>query len=155
MIVQEGKVISILYSLRIARSDKLIASRLHKPLEFLVGKEELILGLEKELLGLQVGEKKKVRIAPENGYGLRDEKRIRTVNRSKISERVDVQEGMILKRKLKSGELMRGVVTSLDDHTVVVDCNHSLAGETLAFESEVLGIRDATKADYNKVKKMH
>ena len=155
MVVQEGKVISILYSLRIARSDKLIASRLHKPLEFLVGKEELILGLDKELLGLKVGEKKRVKIAPENGYGLRDEKRIWSVNRSKISEHVDVREGITLKRKAKNGELIKGVVKSFDDKIVVVDCNHSLAGETVAFETEVLAIRDATKADYKKGKRNH
>jgi len=153
MRVQEGKVISILYSLRIARSDKLIASQLHKPLEFLVGQKKLILGLDKELLGLEVGEKRKVKIAPENGYGLRDEKRVRSVKRSKISDRVDMHEGMILKRKKKNGELMRGVVRSFDDQIVVVDCNHSLAGETLHFETEILDVRDATKEDIKKARK--
>lgn len=153
MIVQEGKVISILYSLRVASNDKLIASHLHKPFEFVVGQEELILGLDKELLGLKVGEKKKVKIAPENGYGLRDEKRVWSVKRSRISDHVDVREGMTLKRKRKNGELMRGVVKSINEQTVVVDGNHSLAGKTLAFESEILAIRDATKADYKKANK--
>ena len=153
MKVQKGKFISILFSLRLDRGDKLIASRLQKPLEFLVGQKKLILGLDKELLGLEVGEKKKVKIAPENGYGLRKEGRVWSLKRSQIPDHIEVHEGKILKRKKKNGEFKKGVVKSFDDQTVVVDFNHPLAGETLNFETEIIDIRDATNEEFARGQK--
>lgn len=144
MKVQKGKIISILYSLKLDRGNKLIAAQLKKPLEFLVGKKKLILGLDKELLGLETGEKKKIKIAPENGYGLRDEKRVVTLQRSQLADGIDLHEGMVLQRKTKDGHIRKGVVKSFDEQTVVVDFNHPLAGETLCFETKVVDIRDAT-----------
>ncbi|RPH99968.1 MAG: peptidylprolyl isomerase [Calditrichaeota bacterium] len=144
MIVQQGKVISILFSLRADQDNKLIASRQHKPLEFLVGKKKLILGLDKELIGLSIGDTKKVKIPPEKGYGLRDESRVRSLQRSQISDHIELHQGMTLKRKMKSGTIVTGIVKSFDEEQVVVDFNHPLAGETLNFETEIIDIRDAT-----------
>ena len=144
MKVQKGKVISILYSLKLDRGDKMIAAQLKKPLEFLVGKKKMILGLDKELLGLETGEKKKIKIAPENGYGLRNEQRVLTLQRSQLADGVDLHEGMVLQRKTKDGHIRKGVVKSFDEQTVLVDFNHPLAGETLSFETEIVDIRDAT-----------
>jgi FKBP-type peptidyl-prolyl cis-trans isomerase 2 len=145
MVVQKGKVISILFSLRLDKSNRLVASRLKKPLEFLVGKRKLILGLDEQLLGLKVGDKKQVKIEPENGFGLRNEARCLSLKRSQISENTDVHEGMILKSKTKKGKLVKGIIKSFDDKNVVVDLNHPLAGETLCFKTEIVQIRDATK----------
>lgn len=144
MIVQQGKVISILFSLRSDQDNKLIASRQHKPLEFLVGQKKLILGLDEELIGLSIGDTKKIKIPPEKGYGLRDESRVRSLQRSQISEHVELHQGMTLKKKTKSGAIVTGIVKSFDDEQVVVDFNHPLAGETLNFETEIIDIREAT-----------
>ena len=143
MIVQNGKYISILYSLKLERDNTPIVTRLKKPLELLVGTETLILGLDKELLGLKAGEKTKIKITPENGYGLRDEQLVLSLKRSQIGKQVKLQEGMTLKRKTKDG-ILRGVVKSINDQDVVVDLNHPLAGKTLKFEAEIVGIRNAS-----------
>jgi len=143
MKVQKGKYISIFYSLKLDRTNKLIASRLKKPLQFLVGQKKLILGLDKELLGLEPGEKKRVTIRPENGYGFRDDQLILSIDRSHIADHVKLHKGMILKKKTKDGKVVKGVVKSFDDQSVIVDFNHPLAGETLNFETEILDIRDA------------
>jgi len=146
MTVQEGKAVSIFFSLKVDRGNRLIASRLRKPLKFIVGEKKLILGLNKELIGLEPGEKKKIMITPENGYGFRDEDLVLSVKRSKLSEHIKLYEGLILKRKTKSGKVRKGLVSSFNDQTVVVDFNHPLAGETLCFEIEVVDVQDATKA---------
>ena len=147
MTVQNGKVISIFYSLRNDSDGKVVASRLRKPFEFLFGKKKLILGLDKELLGLKVGERKTVKIAPEDGYGLREEKRVLSLKRSQIPDSIEMHEGMTLKKKSKSGKLLKGIVKSFDNQHVIVDLNHPLAGETLHFKTEIVEIRDATKEE--------
>jgi FKBP-type peptidyl-prolyl cis-trans isomerase SlyD len=144
MKVQNGKVISIFYSLKLDRGGKLIASQLKKPLQFLVGKKKLIFGLDKELLGLERGEKKKIKIAPEKGYGLRDEHRVVALERSQLADGIKLHKGMVLQRKAKNGKVRKGVVKSFNEQSVIVDFNHPLAGETLNFETEIVDIRDAT-----------
>lgn len=148
MRVQKGKVISILFSLKIDRDGRIIASRLQKPLEFMVGQQHLILGLDNELLGLQAGDKKRVTITPENAYGYRDEHLVLSLKRSQIPAKIDLHQGTILKRKTKNGKLLKGAVKSFDDQTVVVDFNHPLAGETLNFETEIIAVRDAADGDF-------
>ncbi len=143
MIVEKGKIISIFYSIKLVQNGKLIASRLKKPLRFRVGDKKLILGMDKELLGLKAGDKKKVRITPENGYGFRNEKLVKSLKRSQISDNVNVREGVILKKKAKSGRLFKGRIKSFDDQNVIIDFNHPLAGETFNLEMQVIDIRNA------------
>jgi len=143
MTIQKGKAVSIFYSLKIDQGDKLIASQKKKPLDFIVGEKKLILGLDKELIGLEPGDKKKVTITPENGFGFRNEELVLSLKRSQISEHIKVREGLVLKRKTKSGKVMKGLVASFNDQTVTVDFNHPLAGETLRFETEIVDVRDA------------
>lgn len=145
MTVQKGKVISITFSLRSDGRDQMIADRSQEPLEFLVGKRKFLLGLDKQLLGLKVGDKKNVTIEPENGYGLRDETQVISLKRSQITRNENLFKGMTVTRKTKSGKLLKGIVKSFDSQTVIVDLNHPLAGETLYFNSEIVKIRDATK----------
>jgi FKBP-type peptidyl-prolyl cis-trans isomerase 2 len=145
MTVQLGKAVSIFFSLKVDRGNKLIASRQQKPLKFIIGKKKLILGLDKELIGMESGEKKRIIISPEKGYGFRDEELVLSVNRSKLSEHIKLCQGLVLKRKTQSGKVMKGRVSTFNDQTVVVDFNHPLAGETLYFETEIVDVRDAAK----------
>jgi FKBP-type peptidyl-prolyl cis-trans isomerase 2 len=145
MTVQKGKAVSIFFSLKVERDKKLIASRQQKPLNFVVGEKKLMLGLDKELIGLEMGEKKKIKISPENGYGFRKETLVLSVNRSRLPEHIKVREGLTLKRKTKTGKVMKGLVSSFDDQTVIVDFNHPFAGETLLFETEIIDVRDAAQ----------
>ena len=142
MTVQKGKAVSIFFSLKVDKSNKLIASRQQKTLDFIVGEKKLILGLDRELIGLEPGDKKKVTITPENGYGFRDEELVLSLNRSQLAEHIKVREGLILKRKTKSGKVVKGLVSSFNDETVMVDFNHPLAGETLQFETEIVDVKD-------------
>jgi FKBP-type peptidyl-prolyl cis-trans isomerase 2 len=143
MTVQNGKAISIFFSLKVDRGNKVIASQRQKPLSFIVGEKKMILGLDQELIGLKTGEKKTVKITPESGYGFRDEKLVVPLDRAKIAKDVHMREGMTLQRKTKSGKVMKGHVTSFNDDTVMVDFNHPLAGETLFFETEIVDVREA------------
>ena len=47
------------------------------PLEFTVGNGEIIPGLEKAMIGMEVGESREVTVAPEEAYGARDDQRQR------------------------------------------------------------------------------
>ena len=59
------------------------------PLEYTHGAGHIIPGLEEELLGMKVGDKKTVKVAPEKGYGKVLEEAIRRVPKEAIGGVLD------------------------------------------------------------------
>lgn len=54
--------------------------RNYQPIQFKVGSGEMIEGFDKGVIGMKIGETKNITVAPEEGYGLRDEKRIQEID---------------------------------------------------------------------------
>lgn len=93
----------------------------------------LLKGLDSALLGLNVGDKKSVEIKPEEGFGERDAKLVRTVPRKFFREqRVEPRQGMIV-----DFGGTKGRIQSVDAGRIRVDFNSPLAGHTLTYEIEV------------------
>lgn len=53
--------------------------RQYQPLNFTVGKGQMIKGLEEGVIGMKVGDKRTLKIPPENGYGPIDPKKIQAI----------------------------------------------------------------------------
>src|SRR5260370_8145864 len=70
--IQEGSIVSIEYTLTDDAGNVIDSNVGKEPLTFIEGAGQIVKGLEKELNGLKVGDQKKVRVTPEEGYGLPD-----------------------------------------------------------------------------------
>ncbi|MBK8163239.1 MAG: peptidylprolyl isomerase [Gammaproteobacteria bacterium] len=134
--------VSFQFILKDASGQVLSASSETVPLSYLHGYGQMVPGLERALLGRAAGETLHVRLAPEDAYGLRDER-----NRE-ILPRQDFSEG-----ELAAGNRVyimgtqgprQVTVLSYDEHSVVCDTNHELAGMALEFEVHILSVRKAT-----------
>ena len=68
--IKDGVVAIIHYTLKNDEGEVLDSSEGSDPLPYLHGASNIVPGLEKELTGLSVGDKKDVQVAPEEGYGL-------------------------------------------------------------------------------------
>lgn len=115
--------------------------REYGPLTVEVGAERVIEGLEETLVGLEKGDSRTVRLPPEKAYGTRTEDKVRGYGADEFKELVGDQtpeEGAYL--QTENGGLAE--IIHVDDEIVRVDFNHELAGETLEFDLEVLGIND-------------
>ena len=110
------------------------------PLEFDVGSGMIIPGLDKALPGMKVGDKKKVSIAPEEAYGPRHDEAVLEVPRADIPAEIPLEVGIQLQMSGPQGQPVPVTVTNLTDDTVTLDANHALAGKTLIFDFEVVGI---------------
>lgn len=95
------------------------------PLEFTLGKGELIPGFEHAVRGMSVGEEKTVTIPSEEAYGSWDEERVLVLPRDMVPDEVAVVGQSLYQPQ--------GVVISVDDEAVVINQNHHLAGEDLTF----------------------
>src|SRR5437763_1841160 len=95
-IIENGRVVSLAYTLRLANGEIVDFSEADDPLEYLHGAENIIPGLEQQLGGLQVGDEKNVELAPADGYGLYDPEDIEIVERKVLPKDLELKLGMVL-----------------------------------------------------------
>ena len=144
--VQNDLVVSMEYTLHV--DGKVFdSSEGQEPLEFLAGASNIITGLEREMIGMKIGESKDVVIAPEDGYGELDEEAYMDVPRSEFPEDMPMRPGVEMEMSDDDGNPMYARIDSVDGDTVALNFNHPLAGKELHFNVKVVGLRSATKEE--------
>ena len=141
------KVISFHYTVKDKTGNVLDSSQKGEPMAVLTGHNQIIPGLEAELLQMKEGETKNVLVESENAYGPRQENLTQEVPRSELPQ--DISKGQMFSVSTDdSGEPTHLVtVVDFDDEKVTLDANHPLAGQDLAFEVSVEGLREATPTE--------
>ena len=110
------------------------------PLEFVVGSGQVIPGLDKEIPGMVVGERKTITIACADAYGVYDPGARQTVPREAIPDHIPLAPGTQLQAQAEGNQIVSVTVLSVDDAEVVPDANHPLAGKDLTFDIELVAI---------------
>ena len=144
--VQSGLVVSMEYTLTVD-GEELDSSRDAGPLQFLAGYDNIVPGLEREMLGMKVGETKDVLVSAAEGYGEFDEDAYMEVPRSEFPEDMEIELGMELGVSDEDDSHQMALVESFDNETVRLDFNHPLAGAELQFNVKVVGLREPTKEE--------
>jgi FKBP-type peptidyl-prolyl cis-trans isomerase 2 len=106
----------------------------YEPLRFTVGAGQMIKGFDEGVVGMEVGEKKTLKIPPEEAYGEHDEEFLRELP----IEAIDFAPQVGMQLATETG--LTGFVTEVGEKTFVVDFNHRLAGKTLIFEVKVVSL---------------
>lgn len=144
MLIARNKVVLIDYTLTDDSQQVLDQSGEGEPLAYLHGAANIIPGLENALEGKKAGESLKVRIAPAEAYGERDERLVQMVPREMFEDSTEIQAGMQFHSADEEGNTTVVTVTNTTEDTITVDANHPLAGVPLTFSVTVVEVRDAT-----------
>jgi len=142
--VTDNLVVSISYTLTNDDAIVLDSTEESGPMDYLHGAENIIQGLEDGLEGKKVGDKLKVRVDPEDGYGEIFTELMQIVDIASFEGVESVEAGMQFESETDEGELEIVSIKSVDGNEVTIDANHPLAGVTLNFDVEIVGIREAT-----------
>ncbi|MCP4584192.1 MAG: peptidylprolyl isomerase [candidate division Zixibacteria bacterium] len=110
------------------------------PFELKIGSGMAVPGFEMGMTGMAEGDKRTIKVSPEDGFGLRDEKLKDKVNRNDLPDNIILEIGKQLMIPHPDGDFIRATVIEIERDTVVFDINHPLAGKTLVFEVEMLDI---------------
>jgi FKBP-type peptidyl-prolyl cis-trans isomerase SlpA len=113
------------------------------PLIIILGNNDAPPTLEQALLGMAVGDKKIVRLPPEEGFGPRRKELLHTLNRKSFGAKITPVPGMILSLNIEKDGKQHQVPTTIlevNNDTVVVDYNHPLAGHHLNYDLTVTAI---------------
>lgn len=146
MQIADNKIVLIHYTLSNLDDEVMDSSAGGEPLAYLHGKGNIVPGLEKELLGKIVGDKVKVEVSPEEGYGELNEELIQEVERAAFEGVEAIEVGMRFMAQTAWGQ-QPVVVTAVTEETVIVDGNHPLADQSLKFDVEVIEVRDASEEE--------
>ena len=112
-----------------------------RPLQFIIGREEVIAGFDEAVEGMYQGESKSVTIPCEKAYGKSKPELLETVERSIIGDRVDLQVGGQLEVTNHDDTTFRLMVREITEEHVTLDANHPLADKELVFEIELLEVK--------------
>ena len=119
------------------------ASEPNQPLPFLEGAGQIIPALEESIKDLVEGDKKVVKLAAKDAYGLVEEKMFMDVPKEELTHLQGLQIGSFLQLQLAQDVKVVRVAKMSDTH-VTLDGNHPLAGQDLEFSIEMVMVRDAT-----------
>lgn len=141
--VTNGKVITIQYSLTNA-DGVTVREASARPVSYLHGTGALPRKLEQRLESHRIGDVVRARLLPEDAFGKRNIDLICDMPLDEFPPGESVLVGgQILGHDEEGREVLFHVI-EVRDGIAHLDGNHPLAGQTLIFEVEIQGIRDAT-----------
>lgn len=143
MVIENGHVVSIDYTLKDETGKIVDSSEGSGPLSFIQGAGAVIPGMEKAVMGKDEGESFSVTIPAEEGYGDHNGELIFTLKKDKIDGIESFEEGMQVQAQTQEGTQIL-TVTEIYDESVQFDGNHPLAGKDLHFDITIDSVREAT-----------
>jgi peptidylprolyl isomerase len=138
--VKDGDTVKIHYTGKLDDGTLFDTSADDDPLEFTVGKHEVIPGMEDALIGMEPGDEKTITIPSENAYGPYHEEMVVVVNRSEFPEEMEIEVDQQLSVVLEDEQSIIVTVAEIAGDNVTLDANHPLAGEDLTFEIQLVEI---------------
>ena len=139
MTTSAGKTFALTYTLTLDNGTLIDSNMDAEPLIFTQGEHELIFGLETSLEGRQAGERFRVSVPPEDGYGVISADAFIKVPTEHLPPDAR-QVGAQITAVGPEGQELQGLVVELAETAATVDFNHPLAGKVLHFEIIILSI---------------
>ncbi|NPA48338.1 MAG: peptidylprolyl isomerase [Thermococci archaeon] len=133
---ENGEIFDTSYEDLARENGILVEGRDYKPMKVRAGEGEIIPGLDEAMIGMKVGERKKVEVPPEKGYGMPRPELVVEVPREEFSKAgIEPVEGLYV--GTDSGPAK---IVEIGEKTVKLDFNHPLAGKKTVFEIEIVSV---------------
>lgn len=138
--VRKNNRVRIHYTCKLANGTVIDSSTDKEPLEFTLGKGEVIKGLEEAVKGMEVGESRTTRVRAEKAYGRYHNEWVLEVGRDKFPTDWTPEVGLHFEVPREDGQSSVATITGVSQSSVHLDFNHPLAGKELIFEVSLLEI---------------
>ena len=126
-------------------------NKTYKPIPIVVGGNHLLPAIEKEIVGLDAGDRKTVEVDSDNGFGPRDPKAIQLIPMKEFKKQgMTPYPGMRI-----SAEGGEGKILTVNGGRVKVDFNHPLAGKDLVYDIEVTEIIEDAEEKIKSMIELH
>ena len=138
--IEHGCTVSFHFTLSLTDGTRIDGTELEQPWQVVIGRGDLVPGLERCLIGLAVGERGQFVVPAADGFGEADENAREILDRAQFPTDVDLIPGMAFGFTMPDGsEVMRQIV-AMTEGGAEVDFTHPLAGHDLVFDVEIVAI---------------
>ena len=142
MKVKKNCHVRISYKMSLANGDLVDASADGDDLEFVCGRGQVVIGLEREIIGMQPGQQKRFVVPAIDAYGPHDPTLVSEIPKAGFPVDRKLEKGQCFSYRSKKGAELRYRVVDVKRDTIVADFNHPLAGKPLHCEVEVIDVRE-------------
>jgi FKBP-type peptidyl-prolyl cis-trans isomerase SlyD len=146
MQISKNAVVAFHYSLFNEAGEEVENSHNGDPTLCLIGANNIMQGLEDELMGKQAGDKVEVTLPPLQAYGLYQETKKDRISAKYLKHEKKLQPGKIVTINTDKGSKPATVI-KVGKFTVDIDLNHPLAGQTIHFKVTIQEVREATNEE--------
>lgn len=138
--VAPDSFVTLHYRIAAADDTELVGTFGSNPATLQMGSGELAPTLERCLVGLPEGEHHVFLLEPLQAFGLHNPQLVQRVARGGLPPGAEVELHSLIEFAAPDGSKYAGLVRELDAESVLVDFNHPLAGKSIRFEVQVVGV---------------
>jgi len=113
-----------------------------EPLEFTLGKGQVIQGFEEAVICMGIDESKSIHVPANKAYGPHVKEMIAVVDRGQIPLAIEPKIGAMLDVRQENGSTISVTIAAISESEVTLDANHPLAGKNLNFDIELVEIKE-------------
>lgn len=139
-LIRPDSLVTLHYRIAARDGAVLVSTFEATPATLQLGSEELAPALERCLTGLAEGEHRVFDLDAAQAFGERNPRMVARVPRDALPPKAVPELHGIIEFPSPDGTRYSGVVLEMDAAGVLVDFNHPLAGKSIRFEVEVVGI---------------
>jgi FKBP-type peptidyl-prolyl cis-trans isomerase SlpA len=146
-VVTADSFLTLHYRITLIQAGELLGDFLNtfddKPATLLMGQGQLAPALEAALVGLTQGTRTTIDFGPGQAFGERNAELLQRVSLKLLHAEAELgtqfEVGDLVSFSAAQGR-MAGTIVSFDEHAALMDFNHPLAGQAVAFEVQLIAV---------------
>jgi len=137
---KDGNTVKVHYTGKLEDGTVFDTSVNRDPLQFTIGKGQVIPGFEQAVVGMNPGESKTTKLPADQAYGSHRKEMVLEVDRKQFPAHLKPEVGQQYQIPQAQARSTVVTITDISESKIVLDANHPLAGKDLTFDVQLLEI---------------
>ena len=138
--VRSDSYLTLHYRITTLDGEEFLSTFDMSPATLQMGSGQLSENLESVLIGLPAKERFVFELEPEQAFGVHNDRLVERIARDALPACMELKENSVVEFTAPNGATFAGFLRELDAASGLFDFNHPLAGKTIRFEVEIIGI---------------
>ncbi len=138
--VRSDSYLTLHYRITTLDGEEFLSTFDMSPATLQMGSGQLSENLESVLIGLPAKERFVFELEPEQAFGVHNDRLVERIARDALPAGMELKENSVVEFTAPNGATFAGFLRELDATSGLFDFNHPLAGKTIRFEVEIIGI---------------
>jgi FKBP-type peptidyl-prolyl cis-trans isomerase SlpA len=138
--VRSDSYLTLHYRISTMEGEEFLSTFDMSPATLQMGSGQLAENLENVLIGLPAHERFIFELAPNDAFGQHNPRLVERIARQGLPAEMELKENAVVEFTAPNGGTFAGFLRELDDTHALFDFNHPMAGKTIRFEVEIIGI---------------